>query len=45
MIDKYAIFNGATLLRKQTLPVALTVNDATQAFNVDVTPVFKYSGV
>lgn len=45
VIDKYAVFNGTTLLRKQTLPVSLTVNDGSQAFSVDVTPLFKYSGV
>ncbi|MCC9182555.1 hypothetical protein [Mycolicibacterium mageritense] len=44
VIDGYGIFNGATLLRRETLPIALTINDGSQAFQVDVTPRFKYRG-
>lgn len=43
-ITRYGIFNGATLLRTNDLPVSLVVNDGSQAFQVDVTPVFKYRG-
>jgi hypothetical protein len=45
VINKYGIHNGSTLLRTQDLSVSLTVADGSQAFSVDVTPVFKYSGV
>lgn len=44
VINKYGVHNGSTLLRTQDLPVSLTVNDGAQAFDVDVTPVFKYRG-
>lgn len=44
VINKYGVFNGSTLLRTEDLPVSLTVNDAAQAFNVDITPIFKYRG-
>jgi hypothetical protein len=44
VIDGYGIFNGSTMLRRELLPVALTVNDGSQAFSVDVTPIFKYRG-
>lgn len=43
-ITRYGIFNGATLLRTNDLPVSLVVNDGSQAFQVDVTPTFKYRG-
>lgn len=44
VINRYGIFNGSTLLRTEALPVSLTVNDGSQAFQVDVTPTFKYRG-
>lgn len=44
VINRYGIFNDSTLLRTNDLPVALTVNDAAQALQVDVTPIFKYKG-
>jgi len=44
-IDTYAIFNGTTLLRTQTLPVTLTVNDNTQPLQIDVTPTFSFWGI
>lgn len=44
VIDGYGVFSGATLLRRETLPVSLTINDGSQAFSVDVTPTFKYRG-
>jgi hypothetical protein len=44
VIDRYGIFNGTTLLRTEALPIALTINDGSQAFQVDVTPKFKYRG-
>lgn len=44
VIDGYGIFNGTTLLRRETLPVSLTINDGSQPVQVDVTPVFKYRG-
>lgn len=43
-ITRYGIFSGSTLLRTNDLPVSMVVNDASQAFQVDVTPVFKYRG-
>ncbi|UJQ86102.1 hypothetical protein ZANY_33 [Gordonia phage Zany] len=45
VIDRYGILNGSTLLRTEALPVALTINDASQEFSVDVTPIFRYRGV
>lgn len=44
VIDRYGILNGTTLLRTELLPIALTVNDGSQAFSIDVTPKFKYRG-
>lgn len=44
IVDGYGIFNGSTLLRRNTLPVSLTINDGSQAVQVDVTPVFTYRG-
>lgn len=44
VITQYAVFSGTTLLRRVDLPASITVNDATQALQIDVTPVFKYSG-
>ena len=44
VIDGYGIFNGTTLLRRSDLPISLTINDGSQAFQVDVTPTFKYRG-
>lgn len=44
VIDGYGIHNGSTLLRRETLPVALTINDGSQAFSVDVTPIYRYRG-
>lgn len=41
VINRYGILNGSTLLRTEALPVALTINDGTQAFSVDVTPIFR----
>ncbi len=41
-IDGYGIFNGATLLRRETMPLSIIVNDGSQAFTVDVTPIFRY---
>lgn len=43
-INRYGIFNGSTLLRTNDLPISLVVNQNTDAFQVDVTPVFKYRG-
>lgn len=45
VINRYGVFNGATLLRTETLPVSLTVNDGSQPLQVDVTPTFKFWGV
>lgn len=42
VIDGYGIFNESTLLRRELLPVSLTIGDASQAFSVDVTPIFRY---
>lgn len=44
VIDGYGIFSGSTLLRRNTLPVSLTINDGSQQVQVDVTPVFTYRG-
>ncbi|OHT67778.1 hypothetical protein [Mycobacteroides chelonae] len=44
VIDRYGIHNGTTLLRTNDLPITMTINDGSQAFQVDVTPVFKYRG-
>lgn len=44
VVDGYGVHSGTTLLRRQTLPVALTVNDGSQSFQVDVTPVYRYRG-
>ncbi|AMQ66966.1 hypothetical protein SEA_BIPPER_30 [Mycobacterium phage Bipper] len=44
VIDRYGIHNGTTLLRTEALPIALVINDGTQAFSADVTPKFKYRG-
>ena len=44
VINGYGIFNGSTLLRQETLPVSLTINDGSQSVQVDVTPTFKYRG-
>ncbi|WLP90272.1 hypothetical protein [Gordonia sp. NB41Y] len=45
VIDRYGVHNGTTLLRTEALPVALTVNDGSQAFSVDVTPILRYRGL
>lgn len=45
VINRYGVFNGATLLRTEALPVSLTVNDGSQPLQVDVTPTFKFWGV
>ncbi|WP_396909531.1 hypothetical protein [Mycolicibacterium sp.] len=44
VINRYGVFNGSTLLRTEALPISLTINDGSQAFQVDVTPTFKYRG-
>ncbi|WP_301119752.1 hypothetical protein [Mycolicibacterium fortuitum] len=44
VINGYGIFNGTTLLRTESLPVSITVNDGSQALQIDVTPTFKYRG-
>jgi len=44
VVDGYGIFSGTTLLRRETLPISLTVNDGSQAFAVDVTPSYRYRG-
>ncbi|OBC11447.1 hypothetical protein A5784_35215 [Mycobacterium sp. 852013-50091_SCH5140682] len=44
VIDRYGVFNGTTLLRTEALPISLTINDGSQAFQVDVTPTYKYRG-
>lgn len=44
VINRYGIFNGTTLLRTEALPVSMTINDGSQALQVDVTPTFKYRG-
>ncbi|QTF81639.1 hypothetical protein SEA_JULIETTE_32 [Mycobacterium phage Juliette] len=44
VINGYGIFNGSTLLRRESLPASITVNDGSQTLNVDVTPRFKYRG-
>ena len=44
VIDGYGVFNGSTLLRREVLPISLTINDGSQAFQVDITPTFKYRG-
>jgi hypothetical protein len=44
VIDHYGVHNGSTLLRRIPLPQSITINDATQAFEIDVTPVFKLRG-
>ncbi|AKJ71823.1 hypothetical protein TIN4_26 [Tsukamurella phage TIN4] len=44
VIDKYGVFNGTTLLRKVPLTVSQVVNDGSQAFSIDVTPVYLYEG-
>lgn len=44
IIDGYGIFNGTTLLRREVLPVSITINDGSQSLQVDVTPTFKYRG-
>lgn len=43
-IDGYGVHNGTTLLRRNTLPVSLTVGNAAEAFSVDVTPEYWYRG-
>ncbi|UXE05239.1 hypothetical protein SSEA_SKINNY_33 [Mycobacterium phage Skinny] len=43
-IDGYGVFNGSTLLRRESLPATITINDGSQAISIDVTPVFKYRG-
>jgi len=45
VIDGYGVFSGSTLLRRETLPISLTVNDGSQAFAVDVTPIYRYRGL
>ncbi|MFT4128403.1 MAG: hypothetical protein QM662_19505 [Gordonia sp. (in: high G+C Gram-positive bacteria)] len=45
VINRYGIHSGSTLLRTEALPVSLTVNDSTQAFSVDVTPILRYRGL
>lgn len=42
VVDGYGIFNGTTLLRRTLLPVSLTINDGSQPFSVDVTPIYRY---
>ncbi|AIM50362.1 hypothetical protein PBI_OMNICRON_29 [Mycobacterium phage Omnicron] len=44
VIDRYGVFNGATLLRSEVLPFSILVNDGSQQVQIDVTPVFKYRG-
>ncbi len=31
-----------TLLRRETMPLSIIVNDGAQAFTVDVTPIFRH---
>ena len=45
IIDRYGIHNGSTLLRTELLPVSLVINDGSQAFSVDVTPVTRLRGL
>ncbi|MDL9938667.1 hypothetical protein QSJ18_18125 [Gordonia sp. ABSL1-1] len=45
VIDRYGILSGSTLLRTELLPVSLTINDGSQAFSVDVTPILRYRGL
>lgn len=45
VITHYGVHSGTTLLRRVELPVALTINDGSQAVTVDVTPVYRYRGV
>ncbi|MGZ9829849.1 hypothetical protein ACXYTP_23330 [Tsukamurella ocularis] len=42
VITHYGVHNGTTLLRRVELPVALTINDGSQAVTVDVTPTYRY---
>ncbi|AMS02107.1 hypothetical protein BJD69_gp23 [Mycobacterium phage Xeno] len=44
VINGYGVFNGSTLLRRETLPASIAVNDGSQELKVDVTPRFKYRG-
>lgn len=45
VIDGYGVFNGSTLLRRETLPITMTVNNGSLAFSVDVTPSYRYRGL
>lgn len=43
-ITHYGIHNGSTLLRKVGLtPISVIVNDGSQAFTIDVTPVIDFN--
>ncbi|MFN3005152.1 hypothetical protein [Mycolicibacterium wolinskyi] len=44
IIDRYGVHNGSTLLRTAPLQIAMIINDGSQAFQVNVTPSFKYRG-
>ncbi|AOE44538.1 hypothetical protein SEA_JUMBO_27 [Gordonia phage Jumbo] len=44
IIDHYGIHNGTTLLRRIPLPQSVVVNDGSQGFDIDVTPVLKFRG-
>lgn len=44
VITHYGIHNGSTLLRKVDLtPISVTVNDGSQSFTIDVTPVIDFN--
>ncbi|MGC4964229.1 hypothetical protein [Gordonia sp. DT101] len=45
VIAKYGVHSGSTLLRTEDLPVSLVVNDGTQSFSVDVTPILRFRGL
>ena len=45
VINGYGVFSGSTMLRREVLPISLTVNDGSQAFSVDVTPTYRYRGL
>lgn len=44
VINGYGIFSGTTMLRRNTLPISLTINDGSQQVQVEVTPRFQYRG-
>ncbi|MFD7247956.1 hypothetical protein ACFV6Y_39175 [Streptomyces massasporeus] len=44
VINRYGVFNGATLLRTEELSMSLVINDGSQVAQVDVTPRHKFRG-